>query len=150
MGTATAAAIEEAESIRSFHRLITIIVICLFLVAGLALIIWAVDYYVTIHVDYTFEVPQRFNATYCTLDTPWSSRNIWNQTPLPYTFHDWAWEGHTISLTVHYFVLVQPEQPVQDFNGTNITVAPSPPQYQLVGSETFLILVTRHSGGLTK
>jgi hypothetical protein len=129
-------------------RIAVIIIICVFLAALSWVIVWAYNTVSAMVVHYTFDVPQKFNATYFTMDTPRILDNIDNQTLFPYVFHDWTWEGHTVSLTVHYWVPIWPNPQPPDFNGTNI--APAKPQvtWEEVGSETFNFVATNHPGGV--
>lgn len=113
-----------------------------FAIIGLITVIggswWAIFVYApTQQVNYSFVVPQKYNATHFTLGRPGYYRPDLGMTALPYTLKDWIWTGTILTFDVSYYIY-QPEK-TDAVNDSTFLVTISPESYVLVGHDLYTV-----------
>ena len=132
------------EGAKVVSRFLVYVMITIIVVIGIVVAIDRLPLPKIISVDFTFDVPQKYNAPCFEIDysLSWVESYHLKLTPFPYTVNGSARNGSIVTFKVTYYVFVQP-QPEQDFNGTNIMIAPVQPYWQIRGREEFRVLIIK-------
>lgn len=99
------------------------------------MIMGAINYTRSVVVNYSFVVPQKYNATHFTLGIFNRGGGLQAYTAFPYTYKNWDWQGTILRFDVSYYIY-HPKV-VVSVNSSSGLVQIIPESWELVGHEIY-------------